>query len=230
MYKIEKSIPIPTLSTRRLRSPITATLRQLEVGDSFVVPVNKKDKAFSGHLHGYSRRAGVRITVRRIDDNYIRVWRIADKDAGKKTEENKLESKRRGYGLLKDEHKSYIVMALARFINPAQVIKDLQSIFNVTVTIEHVRYYDPTKGSADKRLHKKWRQLFEETRLLHQAQATIKTGERDVDNESHNSHRRGTQNLSRPTANSHHPVSLSAGTISAPRRSCPRKGVSPISK
>jgi hypothetical protein len=65
---------------------------------------------------------------------------------------------------LKEEHKTHIVTSLACFSTLKQVIEEMQAVYGVTVTPQQVQYYDPTKGSTDKRLGKKWRHLFDKAR------------------------------------------------------------------
>src|ERR1044072_7419205 len=65
---------------------------------------------------------------------------------------------------LKEEHKTYIVTALACFSTLKQVVEEMKAVYGVTVTPQQVQYYDPTKGSADKRLGAKRRLLFDEAR------------------------------------------------------------------
>lgn len=65
--KVEKGIPIPA------RYPFN----QMEVGDSFVVPMEITRYAVSTAAHRYGKKHGIKFTVRRMTDKTIRCWRTA---------------------------------------------------------------------------------------------------------------------------------------------------------
>lgn len=64
---------------------------------------------------------------------------------------------------LTDNHKRFIVQALACWDTPSQVAEAVRDEFGLEVHRSHVAQYDPTKA-AGARLAKKWRNLFEVTR------------------------------------------------------------------
>lgn len=66
--------------------------------------------------------------------------------------------------VLSDEIKEFIVQSLACFRKPSLIIKDIQADFGVEATLAHIQTYNPEKGDKAKRLAKKWKLLFEETR------------------------------------------------------------------
>ena len=65
--KIEKGIPIPE---RGGNGGLTATLRKMEVGDSFVV---KRPCS----VHFCARQIGIKVKIRSIDDHTMRVWVVS---------------------------------------------------------------------------------------------------------------------------------------------------------
>lgn len=67
-YKIERGIPIPPKGGER--TGLTATLRALDVGDSFLI-ANEKERLRALH---FASRAGVKIATRKVEGG-IRVWR-----------------------------------------------------------------------------------------------------------------------------------------------------------
>lgn len=67
--KIEKRVPVP--ATGRITGLIDA-MRTMKVGDSFVIP----NGTAPYNTHGYAKRAGIKITVKKQKDGY-RAWRIA---------------------------------------------------------------------------------------------------------------------------------------------------------
>lgn len=74
--KIEKGLPLP--APRRPQGYITDTLRQLEIGDSFVLEVRGESRRIDqATLYGAAKRAGIRIATRKIDAVSSRIWRIA---------------------------------------------------------------------------------------------------------------------------------------------------------
>lgn len=67
--KIEKNIPIPSLPERGFT---TKALRLMEIGDSIVVSSHNKTS-----WHPTASHIGIKITLRKISDTEIRVWRTA---------------------------------------------------------------------------------------------------------------------------------------------------------
>lgn len=67
--KIEKGVPIPTSASAGL----TALLRRMKVWDSAVVP---KNSVFIYSTAVQLFGGGGHVTVRKIDGNFCRVWRI----------------------------------------------------------------------------------------------------------------------------------------------------------
>lgn len=56
---------------------------------------------------------------------------------------------------LSPEVKAFIVQALACFDTPTQVVEQVKQEFNLTVSIQQVSSYDPTKAIG-KNLGQKW--------------------------------------------------------------------------
>lgn len=71
--KIDKGIPIPAPSKRNLPG-ITQTMRDLAVGDSFVIP---KEAAANGGLYAVAGYVGIKITRKTNPDGSCRIWRTA---------------------------------------------------------------------------------------------------------------------------------------------------------
>lgn len=73
-YKIEKGVPIPPKRTgREGRGLLNITMRNMEVGDSILLPIrDARTKATT-----IARRIGIEITQRQVDDENARVWRTA---------------------------------------------------------------------------------------------------------------------------------------------------------
>ena len=70
MYEIEKNVPMPT--ARRYTKGLAATIRRMEVGDSFVI-----EKARRCTVYIIAKKLGDRkLSVREVD-GACRVWRIA---------------------------------------------------------------------------------------------------------------------------------------------------------
>jgi len=73
MIKIDKHVPMPTRA-KKVRVEKYAVLRQLEVGDSFAVPIGKA--ALSAHARRVAKETGRKFIVRDEEGN-SRVWRKA---------------------------------------------------------------------------------------------------------------------------------------------------------
>lgn len=71
-YKIEKNVPIPPRRGRRSKYPVA----ELKTGESFLVPQGtfKKSQSVVSTLYAAAKRAGVKVSVRIMDDG-VRVWR-----------------------------------------------------------------------------------------------------------------------------------------------------------
>jgi len=69
-FKIEKGIPIPT---KFRNSGIAATMRAMEVGDSFVAP--GKNSSIRSNMAYITRRTGRKFVARQEGEG-VRIWRI----------------------------------------------------------------------------------------------------------------------------------------------------------
>lgn len=67
---IEDGIPLPSGRT----GSTTDQLRNMQIGQSFLVAVEDRQKFFC-----LSRRVGISIATRQIDKSTIRVWRVEGK-------------------------------------------------------------------------------------------------------------------------------------------------------
>lgn len=80
--KIEKGVPMPVFPDGRTRRYETKAggeypFPQMEVGDSFVVPIDRKG-AVGVACNSYKKKHGKQFTTRKTEDgNFVRVWRIA---------------------------------------------------------------------------------------------------------------------------------------------------------
>lgn len=70
---------------------------------------------------------------------------------------------------LSPEVKAFIVQALACFDTPTQISEQVKQEFGLTITIQQVSSYDPTKAIA-KNLGQKWIDLFNATRSRFQTE------------------------------------------------------------
>ncbi len=68
-YVIEKDVPMPSTPVR-YKTGMAATLKAMQVGDSFVSPK-------VGGVHAEAKRHGIRVAIRREGDGTWRVWRFA---------------------------------------------------------------------------------------------------------------------------------------------------------
>ena len=76
--KIEKNIPMPTRAASKPRAEKYPELRQLEVGDSFMVPIGAA--ALANHARRVTKDTGCKFVVRSVIDSDgvdrgARVWR-----------------------------------------------------------------------------------------------------------------------------------------------------------
>jgi hypothetical protein len=67
--KIEKGIPMPA---RHKLAGITEIMKKMEIGDSIVVHSGARP-----NMKGYADRLGFKITTQKINEEQVRVWRIA---------------------------------------------------------------------------------------------------------------------------------------------------------
>jgi hypothetical protein len=72
---------------------------------------------------------------------------------------------------LSPEVKAFIVQALACFDTPTQIAAQVKQEFGLSITIQQVSSYDPTKAIA-KNLGQKWVDLFNTTRTRFQTEIT----------------------------------------------------------
>lgn len=71
--EIEKNIPIPRSHAEGVKYPFP----QMEIGDSFVVPIDRRVAVCMACLR-YKEKHGKQFTTRKTEDGKsIRVWRIA---------------------------------------------------------------------------------------------------------------------------------------------------------
>lgn len=81
MFQIEQNIPIPTVVRRRQRAS-KYPLREMAVGDSFLIPVTdgdtESDEAFKlqRNITSMAARWKVKVSCRRMEGG-VRVWRTA---------------------------------------------------------------------------------------------------------------------------------------------------------
>jgi hypothetical protein len=74
MIKIERDVPLPP-PVRRGRKP-TWPFAEMEVGDSFVVPASRREKARLAAANYAHRHRGWKYATRDVPDGY-RIWRTA---------------------------------------------------------------------------------------------------------------------------------------------------------
>ena len=73
-FKIDKGVPMPKLRGGPGRNPIYP-LGDMEVGDSFLVPGEKRSSLRSA-IQMYGKRYGKRFSLRTVDGGQ-RVWRLS---------------------------------------------------------------------------------------------------------------------------------------------------------
>lgn len=69
-FTIEKGIPMP--AKRAESNSLLNALRDMEVGDSFLIPLKTRNA-----LHSYQKKTGHTFSSRKISVDQARVWRIA---------------------------------------------------------------------------------------------------------------------------------------------------------
>lgn len=57
--------------SRPLPCGLVTTLRSLEIGESIIIPESKKSS-----VHPAAKRAGIRVTLRTLDDGTVCAWRV----------------------------------------------------------------------------------------------------------------------------------------------------------
>lgn len=72
-YVIEKGVPLPTKA--KVLTDERASVRKLEVGDSFAVPADREHAARQAASD--EAKGGLSFTARKQPDGTIRVWRLA---------------------------------------------------------------------------------------------------------------------------------------------------------
>ena len=71
MYKVEKGITRPSGKYGPTKYPFFV----MEVGDSFEVPIEKKNSIYKC-ASSYGKRHGQKFSVRKFDDATYRCWRV----------------------------------------------------------------------------------------------------------------------------------------------------------
>lgn len=67
--KIEKNVP--NVETRgKNKNGMTSLLRQMEIGDSFLIP-----RAYRSNMYSIAKASDVKISIKVADSENIRVWR-----------------------------------------------------------------------------------------------------------------------------------------------------------
>lgn len=70
---------------------------------------------------------------------------------------------------LTEEHKVFIVTALACFSTIKQVIDEMRDVYKIEVVHQQVQFYDPTRTPQNKRLGRKWKAIFDHVRAQYVA-------------------------------------------------------------
>src|SRR5215510_12164661 len=73
--QIDKDVPIPPTMTKTNSNPASSILNALSVGDSFSLESNEIAKTRKLVTY-YGKKTGRKFTMRRIDDDHHRIWRI----------------------------------------------------------------------------------------------------------------------------------------------------------
>jgi hypothetical protein len=63
---------------------------------------------------------------------------------------------------LTNEHKHFIIIQLARFCSPSEIVAAMKSEFGVQVSRQQVSHYDPTVNQCKGKLKPEWIELFEQ--------------------------------------------------------------------
>ncbi len=67
--KIEHGIPAPT---GRNYGDVIEAIRSMKIGDSFLFPAIDRNTPYAS-----ARRLGIKIKMRRVDDDNVRIWRVS---------------------------------------------------------------------------------------------------------------------------------------------------------
>jgi hypothetical protein len=70
LYQIEKGTPVPSRNSHS--GKLMMALKQMEVGDSMIVPLKVRTFVYTQA----NRQLGFKLKYRRIDDSTGRLWRI----------------------------------------------------------------------------------------------------------------------------------------------------------
>ena len=70
--KIEKNVPMP-----RRRSVYNETFAVMDVGDSFVLPLNKRPSVVTAARRHKKQNPAFGIATRTVGDGQVRVWRVS---------------------------------------------------------------------------------------------------------------------------------------------------------
>jgi hypothetical protein len=74
-YVIENNIPLPQTKGKPAREE-TIIFRQLQVGQSFVLPPKQEyPRRLLNCLYNEARRSNKKLTIRSLEDGSIRIWR-----------------------------------------------------------------------------------------------------------------------------------------------------------
>lgn len=73
MIEVEKNVPVPEGG----RSSVKYPFKTMEVGDSFTVEAGKEMSVRSSATYYKKIQPGAQYTIRRMEDNTLRVWRTA---------------------------------------------------------------------------------------------------------------------------------------------------------
>ena len=68
-YKIEKNVPIKGINNKN--TPLTRVFSMLKIGDSFLMEGGRYVTLYSA-----AKRFKIKITVRKQENNQVRIWRI----------------------------------------------------------------------------------------------------------------------------------------------------------
>jgi hypothetical protein len=73
VYAIDKGVPVVVRRCERVRK---YPIRDMQVGDSFLVPTADIQRNLAQHVRNVAVAHGMKTAVRKTDDG-VRVWRIA---------------------------------------------------------------------------------------------------------------------------------------------------------
>jgi len=67
-FIIEKGVPVPPVR----KNSLVGTMRTMAINDSLALPINHQRS-----IHSAARTAGIKCASRKLDEDTIRVWRVA---------------------------------------------------------------------------------------------------------------------------------------------------------